>query len=544
MSSALRDGTLSHGIEPMQGRRIAACLIVLGIVLLGAAAAVADDAPQHGGVLTYAVVADAPTYDCHAANSFSTIHYLAPHYSTLLRIDPAHYPSVVGDVAESWEVGDGGQTYTFHLRPNIRFHDGSPLTAQDVKATFDRIRDPPPGAVSVRRAQFADVAAVEAPDQRTVVFRTKQPNASLLTLLASPWNCIYSAKLMRENPDYPAKLVMGSGPFRFVEHVAGSKWVGKRFEGYFRAGLPYLDGFEAYVVSSAALTGALQGGQVMAEFRGISPAERDTLKQAMGDRIKFQETVRLTNFQLAFNTTKKPFDDVRVRRALTLAIDRWAIEPQLRRSTIAGVTGGLLRPGYALARSAAELEALPGFGRDGGAAKAEARRLLKEAGAETLKFTLTNEAVPNPFATIGIYAIDQWRQVGVTVEQNTLEASRWNAARLGGNFDVVVDFVAEFVDEPSVQFTHYLSHDLAPDNVSRAIDRTLDDLYERQLRTTDLAGRAKLVHDFEDRVLRQAYVAPVSWGYRITPLAAKVMGYITTPSHFLNQDLAEVWLAQ
>ena len=544
MSSALRDGTLSHGIEPMQGRRIAACLIVLGIVLLGAAAAVADGAPQHGGVLTYAVVADAPTYDCHAANSFSTIHYLAPHYSTLLRIDPAHYPNVVGDVAESWEVGDGGQTYTFHLRPNIRFHDGSPLTAQDVKATFDRIRDPPPGAVSVRRAQFADVAAVEAPDQRTVVFRTKQPNASLLTLLASPWNCIYSAKLMRENPDYPAKLVMGSGPFRFVEHVAGSKWVGKRFEGYFRAGLPYLDGFEAYVVSSAALTGALQGGQVMAEFRGISPAERDTLKQAMGDRIKFQETVRLTNFQLAFNTTKKPFDDVRVRRALTLAIDRWAIEPQLRRSTIAGVTGGLLRPGYALARSAAELEALPGFGRDGGAAKAEARRLLKEAGAETLKFTLTNEAVPNPFATIGIYAIDQWRQVGVTVEQNTLEASRWNAARLGGNFDVVVDFVAEFVDEPSVQFTHYLSHDLAPDNVSRAIDRTLDDLYERQLRTTDLAGRAKLVHDFEERVLRQAYVAPVSWGYRITPLAAKVMGYITTPSHFLNQDLAEVWLAQ
>ncbi|HKW53989.1 MAG TPA: hypothetical protein VJO12_09870, partial [Stellaceae bacterium] len=155
-----------------------------------------------------------------------------------------------------------------------------------------------------------------------------------------------------------------------------------------------------------------------------------------------------------------------------------------------------------------------------------------------------NEAVPNPFATIGIYAIDQWRQVGVTVEQNTLEASRWNAARLGGNFDVVVDFVAEFVDEPSVQFTHYLSHDLAPDNVSRAIDRTLDELYERQLRATDVAERAKLVHEFEERVLRQAYVAPVSWGYRITPLAAKVMGYITTPSHFLNQDLAEVWLAQ
>jgi peptide/nickel transport system substrate-binding protein len=527
----------------MRGTWITACFAILGCVVLGAVASAADT-PRRGGILTYAVVADAPTYDCHAANSFSTIHYLAPHYSTLLRIDPAHYPAVVGDLAESWAVGDNGQTYTFRLRSGVRFHDGSPLTAVDVKASFDRIRNPPPGAVSVRRAQFADVTAVEAPDERTVIFRTKQPNASLLTLLASPWNCIYSAALLQKNPDYPTKLVMGSGPFRFVEHIAGSKWVGRRFDGYFRDGLPYLDGFEAYVVSSTALAGALQGGQVMAEFRGISPAERDTLQRAMGDRIKFQETVRLTNFQLAFNTTRKPFDDVRVRRALTLAIDRWAAAPQLRRTTIAGVTGGLLRPGYALARNTPELEALPGFARDGAAAKAEARRLLKETGAENLKFVLTNEAVPNPFATIGIYAIDQWRQIGVTVEQDTLEASRWNAARLGGNFDVVVDFVAEFVDEPSVQFTHYLSHDLAPDNVSRVIDRTLDDLYEQQLRTTGPAERATLVHAFEGRVLREAYVAPISWGYRITPLAAKVMGYITTPSHFLNQDLAEVWLAE
>src|SRR5260221_12089310 len=275
---------------------------------------------------------------------------------------------------------------------------------------------------------------------------------------------------------------MGSGPFRFVEHVAGSKWVGRRFERYFRDGLPRLDGFEAYVVSSTALAGALQGGQVMAEFRGISPAERDTLQRAMGDRIKFQETVRLTNFQLAFNTTRKPFDDARVRRALTLAIDRWAAEPQLRRTTIAGVTGGLLRPGYALARSVPELEALPGFARDGTSGKAEARRLLKEAGAENLKFTLTNEAVPNPFATIGIYAIDQWRQIGVAADQDTLEASRWNAARIGGKFDVVVDFVAQVVGEPPLQLTPYLSHHGSPHKVLPAIDPKLHQPFPQQLR--------------------------------------------------------------
>src|SRR5258708_22151237 len=90
--------------EPMRGNRIAACLTVLGCVVLGRAGVVADDAPRRGGTLTYAGVADAPTYACHAANSFSTIPYLSPHYSTLLRLDPAHYPKVIGALAESFDV--------------------------------------------------------------------------------------------------------------------------------------------------------------------------------------------------------------------------------------------------------------------------------------------------------------------------------------------------------------------------------------------------------------------------------------------------------
>jgi peptide/nickel transport system substrate-binding protein len=525
------------------GRAIFA--VAIGFALLVSASGVlAAEEPRSGGVLTYAVIADAPTFDCYASDSFATIHFVAPHYSTLLRLDPARYPDIIGDLAESWEVSDNNLTYTFHLHPGVRFHDGTPLTSADVKASYDRIRDPPSGSVSVRQAQYADIASIETPDDRTAVFHTKQPNAALLTLFASPWNCIYSAKLLKENPNYPAKVVMGSGPFRFVEHVAGAKWAGRRFEGYFRSGLPHLDGFEAYVVSAAALTTALRGGQVMAAFNGISPAERDELKQAMGDRIKFQENVRLTNFQLTFNTARKPFDDVRVRRALSMAIDRWSFEPYLRRVTVAGLIGGLLRPGYSLARMSKELEDFPGFSRGADAAKAEARRFLKEAHQEDLKFILTNRAVANPYPTIGIYAVDQWRQIGVTAEQDTVETARWTAARLAGNFDVLVDFAAEFVDEPTLQFAHYLSHDRAPDNASQAIDRTLDDLYERQMRTTDLAERTKLVRAFEARVLQEAYVAPISWTYRITPLAANVMGYITTPSPLVNQDLSSVWLKE
>jgi peptide/nickel transport system substrate-binding protein len=527
----------------MTARRALVAALLAGLVVCAGSFVAASGAEiaKRGGVLTYAVPGNPPTFDCHAANGFSTLHFVAPHYSTLLRIDPEHYPQITGDLAESWEVRDSGLTYVFHLHPGIRFHDGTALTAADVKASFDRIRNPPPGVVSVRKAQYADISSIDAPDDRTVIFHVARPNAAMMTLLASPWNCIYSSALLEANPDYPAKVVMGSGPFRFAGYVAGSKWSGRRFEGYFRPDLPYLDGFEAYVVSRPALITALQGGQVMATFISIAPAERDTLMQAMGDHIKFQDNTGITDYQIVFNTARKPFDDVRVRRALSLAIDRWTFEPVLRRSTNANTVGGLLRPGFAMARTPQELEELPGFSRDAAKDKAEARQLLKEAGQENLTFVLSNRA-GDPYDTIGVYAVDQWRNIGVGVDEKVLAPSLWQGARLGGNFDVIIDFVSEFVDDPAIVLAHYVSFDRAPDNVSRAVDRTLDELFGAQLRATDVADRKALVQAFERRALEQTYIAPIAWTHRIVPLDAEVMGYVTTPSHYVDQDLATIWL--
>ncbi len=519
----------------------AALALLLALVGAGAHAQTAPETPKRGGTLRYAVVADAPTYDCHAANTFAVIHYVAPHYSTLIRIDPDRYPNVTGDLAERWDVKDN-QVFTFHLHPGVKFHDGTPLTSADVKASLDRIRQPPPGVVSVRVGEYEDIEAVEAPDPLTIVVRTRQPNASMLTQLASPWNCIYSAALLRSDPEYPARRVMGSGPFIFGAHVKGANWTGRRNPDYFRQGLPYLDGFEASVVTSSTLVNALQGRQVQAEFRGISPAERDRLRRAVNDAVSYQESVRLTVFQLILNTKRKPFDDPRVRRALTLALDRWGGSPQMTQLTIAGQVGGLLRPGYDLARPEAELETLPGFGRDMVANRAEARRLLKEAGQEKLTFTLMNQAVPNPYATYAIWLIDQWRQVGVTVTQDTLDSARWNAGRMGSNFAAMIDFVAAFVDEPTVQFVGYLSADRSASNFAGNTDRRLDKLYEQQLRAPTPAARRTAVREFERIAIEEGYVLPLFWGLRITPLAAEVRGFVQTPSHFISQDLARLWL--
>jgi peptide/nickel transport system substrate-binding protein len=149
--------------------------------------AFAEETPKHGGTLVFGVNAtDPPTYDCHATNVFTIPHLITPHYSTLLKIDPANYPRVVGDVAESWEVAPDFKTYTFHLHPNVTFHDGSPLTSEDVKATFERIRNPPPGVASVRQNLFVDIETIETPDPRTTIFRLKQGNRALLYNFSLP----------------------------------------------------------------------------------------------------------------------------------------------------------------------------------------------------------------------------------------------------------------------------------------------------------------------------------------------------------------------
>src|SRR5436190_2835067 len=153
--------------------------LVIGLVagLPGVAGA---ETPKSGGTLTYAVTAEAPSTDCHAITTYAAVHVLAPHYSLLPKVDPDHYPKLKPDVAESWSVSPDALTYTFKIRAGVVFHDGTPLTSKDVKATFDRIRNPPAGIVSIRKELFADIASIDTPDPATVVMRIKEPDASFL----------------------------------------------------------------------------------------------------------------------------------------------------------------------------------------------------------------------------------------------------------------------------------------------------------------------------------------------------------------------------
>src|SRR5215813_3942746 len=197
---------------------VPALALVLLVALVPAAVSAAAEAPRRGGVLLAAIAADAPSLDPHQEQTFATMQMVAPLYSTLIQIDPLQYPRIIGDAATEWKIAADGLTYTFKIRQGIRFHDGSPLTATDVKASYDKIVAPPAGVVSFRKNSFTAIDRVEAPDPTTVVFKLKFPSASLIDNLASPWNVIYPKKYLDQDPNYFKTHVIGSGPFKFKSY--------------------------------------------------------------------------------------------------------------------------------------------------------------------------------------------------------------------------------------------------------------------------------------------------------------------------------------
>ena len=216
-----------------------------------------------------------------------------------------------------------GLTYTFKIRKGVNSHDGSDVTSKDVKASYDKIIFPPEGVASARKASYVVVDKIETPDISTVTFYLKHPSASFLANLASPWNFIYKADILAKDPRWYEKNIMGSGPFIFVEYVAGSHWVAKKNPSYFMKGRPYLDGYKAiFIRDTAPRVAAVRSGQALIEFRGFSPASRDDIVRALGNNVVVQESPWNCGLTVTINNEKKPFDDPRVRRALTLAIDR------------------------------------------------------------------------------------------------------------------------------------------------------------------------------------------------------------------------------
>jgi peptide/nickel transport system substrate-binding protein len=516
-------------------------------VALGLGFSAAAETPVKGGVLQFVVGSKIPSYDGHQETTFGMIHPIRPFYSLLIRINPDNPQSTtdfICDLCESYDADAKSKTYTFNIRQNVKFHDGTPLTAADIKATLDKIIFPPEGVPSSRKAWYTQVASIETPEKYKLVINLKRPLAAMLPALASPFNFVYSKKDLDEHGySWHKSNINGTGAFKFVQHQPGAFVEGARNENYFVKGKPYLDGYKAISAPKMSVRlQAIRGDRAAIEFRGFPPKARDDLVKALGDKVKVQESDWNVFFGYGPNQNLKRFQDVRVRQALGYALDRWNGAKYLSKIAIIKSVGGIVFPGHALEASQEHLETFPGYGRDVKANRAKAKQLLKDAGHPDLKVTLWNRAVDQPYKILGTWAVDQWRKVGIKADQSVVPSGPWYAGlRKTRDKDVVIDINAQTVINPPIDVSKWIVG--AGNNYTNNTDETANKLYLAMLNESDEKKQYDAMRAYEDHVLKtEAIFVPGFWWYKINPHRTYVKGWKIAPSHYLNQGLENVWI--
>ena len=210
-------------------------------------------------------------------------------------------------------------------------------------------------------------------------------------------------------------------------------------------------------------------------------------------------------------------------------------------------------PAPSIATPEAQLTHLPGFSHDIAASRAEAMELLKAAGVHDLKLTLLVRKIPMPHFAGAQLLAESWKAIGVETAVDARPIAEWQNIVDQANFDVAQDFTGDFFDDPTIQLTKYISQDFSPINFSGSIDRFLDSqvfatqsgayaLFVGQAVSVDPQKRAQIVRSFEEHALQQASTVPLLWWNRLVAVDSFVKGWSITPSHFIGQDLTDVWL--
>ena len=471
--------------------------------------------PKRGGVLRYGITMRPPHFDVHQSGTINNLGSQGCMFDNLIRRDPRDSgKTIIPDLAHSWEIAKDGKTYTFHLRQGVQFHDGAELTAEDVKATFDRIAKPPQGISIPRSVLFKAVSEIVAPDKYTVQFKLAEPRPInfIMSAIASGWNVILRKKTLEDNNYNLRKVEIypGTGPFRSKQRVENEKWVMEKNPNYWNKGLPYLDGIEFYhaLPFSTELGSAVLSGRVD-YIRITDPVTARKAKDMPGLKTTaFNQSVIQGCWA---NSKKKPFEDPRVRRALHLAFDRHTLVDVVKDVAPMRV-GGFVYPFSEFATSTEELFKRVGYQTDSTAATKEAKALLAAAGhpngIQGLDFLVRDV----PTFKLWAQAIQAMLQETLNVQCNlrTVVESVWFDDTQNGHFDLAVGAIVSTLLDPSDYFNAWYRTG-GPQNYGFWNNEKFNALVEQIDRELDAAKRKDLVRQAEAIMEQDPPVLPVAW---------------------------------
>ena len=514
------------------------------------AAGVAQPAgsPKDGGTFRlFLHTENAPTLDPYLNISFRTQEFAAFFYSRLLM--PKKGPGIhgmayvfEGDLAESWTASDDGLTYTFNLRPNARWHNkpplnGRPVSAQDVVWSYERFVK-----LSPEKDRFDYVAAVTAPNDRTVVFKLKDVYAPFENAIGAPYFWIMPKEVVEQDGD-ASKRVIGNGPFIFDRYESGVGFFGKKNPTYHRKGEPHVDEIAALIIPDVATQMASMRAREL-DGAEVEQQDLDALKQTVPG-IQIVEVEYNYCPAIYWKVDKPPFNDVRVRQAVSMAINR----DEFITASYNGRGGWNTSIPWALSDWWLDPRG-PDFGPNSKYFKydpAESRKLLAAAGyPDGLKVDMISTPGYGQVWVQRVELMQQYLKSGgiecnIKMQEYSVYISTTRLGKFEGGNVLVFGPMGNFNEPHEFFFIQY--HPKGPRNGGNVNDPKLTQMIEKQARTLDKADRKKQIFDIQRYLAEQMYYPPTAAGFRSMAYQPQVRNAYTRTDFGLGTEvIAKLWL--
>ncbi len=483
----------------------------------GDASATGAATPKAGGDLRAALTGEPDSLDPATSSVYTGAQVYDSVFSKLVDVDASG--KFVGDLATSWKADDE-RTWTFQLVDNATFHNGEKFTADDVTYTFERILDPK--TASAYAGLYSQVDSVEATSPTTVVFHLKSPYGPFLTNLANNGEIVNKKAV--ESGD-PLRKPVGTGPFEFVEWVQGDHITLKKFAGYHRSGLPYLDSvtFRFLLVDQGRID-ALSAGEL--DWVDAVPLQQvATLSKDPRFTYTTSPVAGIPDY-LAMNTRKAPFDKLEVRQAVAWALDRKAVRDLAYLGT--GEVGVEEVPTGSPWYDGVDPYA-------GGADVAKAKDLLAKAGyADGLTIEYLGLPQYPELLKTGQVVRDQLKAIGIDMSIKQVDVSVWFDAFSKGDYQITSAYQERTLDPDN--FYALVIRSGGPLNTTGYANKEVDAMIDQAAATTDEAARKKLYAQIRAVVREEAPIAFVHYETLNYLMTKKVAGSKVTPTLELNMD--------
>src|SRR5438874_315774 len=527
---------------------LARALALTGILLGGVTANGGAVAQKPGGVLRMTFSTSPASMSIHEEATSAGQGPAMGVFNNLVMYDQ-HKPqtsieTIVPDLASEWSWSEDGKELTFKLRQDVKWHDGKPFTAKDIKCTFDLLQGK--GAeklrLNPRKAWYRNLDDVVPNGDHDVTFRLKRTQPAFIALLASGFTPIYpchvSPAQMRQQP-------IGTGPFKFAEFKPNEYIKVARNPDYWKKDRPYLDGIEYTIVPnrSTAILGFIAGQfDLTWPFTVTPPLVRDINQQAPKAVCVLATNNGTTN--LLVNRDKPPFDNAELRKALALAIDRKSFIDIMTEGQ-AKIGAAMLPPPEGLWGMPEEmLRSIPGYDPDVQKNRTAARDIMQKLGYgpdKKLEVKVSTRNVAT-FRNPAVILIDQLKEINVDAVLETIETANWHSKVTRKDYTVALNNTGSGVDDPDQQFYENYACGSAR-NYSAYCNKELDAKFDEQSQMTDQEKRKKLVWEI-DKKLQEDGARPIIFHTRnSTCMQPQVKGLtIMVNSIYNGWRMEDVWL--